>query len=141
MVVEPPVFDSDEGLGQLGRHFTDRDRGAAHFAAGCEDAAVAGVDRDGGGAFRNFQRLDWRQVKRDPGEQASQPDSGPEYQHYAPVDQADKRGASALLPASAAPVRPGLVPLRAPAAAAAAKRGAACAMRVTAGVRGPDFKR
>ena len=68
MAIETPVLDREKGIGQVGRHFIDRDCGAAHLAAGREDATVSGIDLDGRWTLGDCQRLDRRQVERDPGE-------------------------------------------------------------------------
>ena len=77
MRIEAAVLDGDEGLRQIGRQVLQRDIGAGHFAARRQHAAVEADDLDGRRPFRNFQRLDRRQMRADPDHDADQRRSPP----------------------------------------------------------------
>ncbi len=91
-----PVLDGDEGVGQMGRHVLERQRGAAHFAAVREHAGVEAVDLDARRALGDFQGLDRRQVQADPGEHADDGEHRPDRQDRAPIDQAAEAEPAAL---------------------------------------------
>jgi hypothetical protein len=88
MRIEPAVLDRDEGLGQIGRQILQRDIGAGHFAARRQHAAVEADDLDGRRPFRNFERLDRRQMRADPDHDADHCDRRPQPEHRAPIEQA-----------------------------------------------------
>ena len=88
MRIEPAVLDGDEGLRQIGRQILQRDIGAGHFAARRQHAAVEADDLDGRRPLRNFKRLDRRQMRADPDDDADRRDDGPQAEHRAPVEQA-----------------------------------------------------
>src|SRR5262249_6016001 len=109
--VEPPVLDGDEGLGQIGRHLLERDGSSAHVAARRERPAAEAENLDRGRALRNFERLDRRQVRADPGNRADAGNHRPQAHHETPVAHAAEHRApfvvaavvaSAALPAALA---------------------------------------
>ena len=87
MRIEPAVLDGDEGLRQIGRQILQRDIGAGHFAARRQHAAVEADDLDGRRPFRNFERLDRRQMRADPDDDADHGDGRPQAEHRAPIEQ------------------------------------------------------
>ncbi len=95
MRIEPAVLDGDEGLRQIGRQFLKRDIGAGHFAARRQHAAVETDNLDRRRPFRNFQRLDRRQVRAHPDDDANQRDCRPQPEHDAPIEQANEAAARA----------------------------------------------
>ncbi len=96
MRIEAAVLDGDKRLRQMGRQILQRDIGARHFAACGDDAAVHAGDLDGRGTLRNFQRLDWRQMRADPDDYTGTCDDGPQAKHRAPVDEAAPAGSRAV---------------------------------------------
>jgi len=100
MRIEPPVFDGDEGLRQIGRQILQCDIGAGHFAARRQHAAVEADDLDGRRPLRNFQRLDRRQMRADIDHDADDRDHAPQAEHGAPIQQTgDAQAAAPLGPA------------------------------------------
>ena len=93
MRIEPAVLDGDEGFRQIGRQFLQRDIGAGHFAPRRQHAAIETCDLDRRRPFRNFQRLDWRQVRAHPDDDANQCDRRPQPEHHAPIEQANEAAA------------------------------------------------
>ncbi len=84
MAVEAAVLDGDEGTRQIGRQVLESDGGAVHFAAGGKRLAVEADDLDAGRAFRDFDRLDRRQIGGDQRENAADRDHPPEADHQRP---------------------------------------------------------
>ena len=107
MRIEAAVLDGDEGLRQIGRQILQRDIGAGHFAALRQHAAVEADDLDGRRPFRDFQRLDRRQMRADPDHDADDRDRRPQAEHRAPIEQpADAKAAARFRAAlGAAPAR------------------------------------
>src|SRR5262249_54635945 len=66
----------------------ERHRGAAHVAARREVLAAETEDLDRGRALGDFERLDRRQVRADPGDRRGPGDHRPEAEHHAPIDKA-----------------------------------------------------
>ena len=95
MRIEPAVLDGDEGLRQIGRQILQRYIGAGHFAAGRQHAAVEADDLDRRRTLRDFERLDRRQMRADPDQDADHRDHGPQAEHRAPIGQATEAAAGA----------------------------------------------
>ncbi len=95
MRVEPAILDGDECLRQMGWQILQRNIGAGHFAAGRQHAAVEACNLDRRRPFRDFKRLDRRQMRADPDQDADGCDHGPEAEHRAPIDQAAEAAAGA----------------------------------------------
>jgi hypothetical protein len=87
MRIESAVLDRDEGLWQIGRQVLQRDIGAGHLAALGQHAAVGTDDLDGRRPFRDFERLDRRQMRADIDDHADSGDRAPQAQHHAPINQ------------------------------------------------------
>ena len=87
MVVEAPVLDRDEGLGQIGRQLLDVDRAAAGLAAVGEERAVGGEDGDVRRALRHRELVDRRQLRGVIGDDAGDRDDGPQAEHDAAIDE------------------------------------------------------
>ena len=87
MRIEPPVLDGDERLGQIGRQVLQRDVGAGHLAACRDHAAVGADDLDGRRPLGNFQRLNRRQMRADPDDDATGGDHRPQAKDRAPIEQ------------------------------------------------------
>jgi len=68
--IEAAVLDGDEGLRQVGRQFLQRNIGTGHFAPCRQQAAVNADDLDGRRPLRDLQRLDRRQMRTDPDDDA-----------------------------------------------------------------------
>ncbi len=107
MRIEPPILDGDERLRQIGRQVFQCDIGAGHFAARRQHAAVEADDLDRRRPLRNFKRLDCRQMRAGPDDDADQRDRGPEAEHRAPVKQPIESGPRARLraPLAVGPAR------------------------------------
>ena len=90
MRIEAAVLDGDESLRQIGRQFLQRDIGAGHFAARRQHAAVEADDLDRRRPFRDFKRLDRRQMRADPDHDADHRDHGPQAEYRAPVEPAGR---------------------------------------------------
>jgi len=90
MRIEAAVFDRDEGLWQIGRQILQRDIGAGHLAAIGEHAAVGARDLDGRRPFRDFKRLDRRQMRADPDDEANHGNRAPEAEQPRPNRTADR---------------------------------------------------
>ena len=76
-----------KAFGKIGRQILQRDIGAGHFAALRQHAAVEADDLDGRRTFRDFQRLDRRQMRADPDDDADDGDRRPQAEHRAPIKQ------------------------------------------------------
>src|SRR5271163_11766 len=88
MRIEPAVLDGDEGLRQVWRQILQGYIGAGHFAALGQHVAVEADDLDGRRPLRNFERLDRRQMRADPHDDADGGDRRPQGQHRGPIEQA-----------------------------------------------------
>jgi hypothetical protein len=86
--IKPSVLDGDKRPRQIGRQILQRNIGARHFAAHRQHAAVDARDLDGRWPFRNFERLDRRQMCADPDQHADHCDNGPQADHRPPVEHA-----------------------------------------------------
>ena len=114
MLVEAPILDGDECLRHIARHFLQGQRFAGEIAASGERAPLHVHDLDRGRTFGNFQRLDRRQVRANPGHHADAADREPQTDDQAPVcDSADQgplvAGRAFLAHAPLARFRPGSV--------------------------------
>ena len=107
--IEAAVFDRQERLRQMGRKLAQRDGRAAHLAARREHASVQADDLDRGRTLRHFERLDRRQMRRNPSDHADRPDEAPQAEHDRPIgDTPDQRAAAAALLFRLALFLPGL---------------------------------
>src|SRR5262249_21170881 len=95
MLVEPAILDGEEGLRQEGWEVLQRDGGAAHVAAGRQRPPVETKNLNRRRTRRHFERLNRRQVRRGPHEQADCRNGGPYPEDHAPIDQAPEDGAAA----------------------------------------------
>ena len=77
MLVETPILDGDEGLRHVARHVLQRQHGAAGIAAGGERTAADIDDLDRGRPLGDLQRLDRRQMRAGPGDDADGADDQP----------------------------------------------------------------
>ena len=77
MLVEPPVLDRHERLGQIGRQVDQPDRGAAGVAAIGDERAVVGEDGDVGRPLGHRELIDRRQLARVIGDERDRSRSGP----------------------------------------------------------------
>ena len=102
MLVEAPVLDRHEGLGQIGRQLAQMHRRAAGVAAIGQERAVVGENGDIGRTLGHRELVDRRQLTGVIGEQAGDADEAPDGEHESPVDQPADEGASGLA-ARAAP--------------------------------------
>ena len=94
MVVESPVLDGHERLGQIGRQVDEPDRRAACVATIGDERAVVGEDGDIGRPLGHRELIDRRQLARVIGEKPAEEDGAPNREHDAPIDQvADDRPA------------------------------------------------
>ena len=89
MLVEAPVLDGDEGFGNVGRQFLQRQRRAGKVAAAGQRTALEVDDLDRRRAFGNFQRLDRRQMGADPGNETGAADRNPKADDQRPICKAD----------------------------------------------------
>ena len=87
MVVEAPVLDRHEGLGQIGRQLLEVDRAAAGLAAVGEERPVAGENGDVGRALRHREFVDGGKLRGVIGDDAGDRDDGPQSEHDAAVDE------------------------------------------------------
>jgi len=95
MLVEAPILDGDEGLGQIGRQIGEPHGGPARVATVGKQAAIRSEDLDIRRAFWHGELIDRRQLAGVIGEQAANPDRAPNAEHEGPVDEAAQERASA----------------------------------------------
>src|SRR5262249_13214009 len=110
VVVEATVLDGDECLRHIARHFRQRQRRAGEIAAARERAVLHVDDLDRWRALWNFQRLDGRQVRAGPGDDADTGDAEPQAGDQTPVSEApdpraDAAGRALLADAAFAQLR------------------------------------
>ena len=90
VLIEAPVFDGHECSRHISRHFLQRRRRAGEVAAAGKRVALRVDDLDRGRTLWNFQRLDRRQMRADPGNNTGAADREPQAGDQAPVcDAAD----------------------------------------------------
>ena len=94
--VETAILDGDECLRHIARHFSQRQRLAGEIAAARKCAALDVDNLDRRRALGNFQRLDGRQMRAGPGDDADTGDAEPQAGHQTPVgNPADARADAA----------------------------------------------
>jgi hypothetical protein len=107
MGVEAAVLDGDERVRHVDRQVAHRHGGTAHVPARGERCAVEAENESRWRAFRNFQRLDRRQMDADPNNRADAGDHEPKREDRTPVDKAAEAGAAFLAAATALAGLPG----------------------------------
>src|SRR5262249_14062692 len=96
-----------ERLRQIGGKLLQGDGGAAHVAARCERSPVETENLHRRRALWHFQRLDGRQVRGRPDEEADGGDARPQGKDNSPVDErAQQRAALSAAASGAAARRP-----------------------------------
>src|SRR4029453_2623807 len=85
VVVEGAVLDGDESLRHVGRHFLQRQWSAGEISPARQRATLKIHDLNGWRALRDFERLDRRRGRADPGDKAGGPYGKPQAGDQAPV--------------------------------------------------------
>jgi hypothetical protein len=118
VLIEAPVLDRDEGVRQVFRQRAERDRRAGEIAAAGERLAVQIDDVDARRTLGNFQRLNGRQMRADPGDASGRADDEPAPGPNRPTATAMAGARASSLPSLSPAVwrRPSAAHLRAPAA-------------------------
>src|SRR5262245_12505260 len=95
MLIETAIFNGDKGSWNVWRQLLQWQRGARKITAAGKRAALEIDDLNRWRTFGNFQRLDRRQVRTDPGNDTSTADRKPKTNYQRPIGEARNQGSSA----------------------------------------------